>query len=771
MANITQIEQSTLLRRARQSFDNQTDCEVCSNILSCAGQSVEVSEGYPLGLVEHLLQSQCPHVALFKDLLQKLLAGDPGCGRLPLVLYNDVSEPGFISFWLRRLPTAEFMMLHTHSDYMGLIHRLAVPNHPGTMRPVDPEWIDVGLVKEWITTCDAAHGVQCKQVPWLKHLEPIRPKYLIDTLEMCIVGGEQIEAEYIALSYQWGQTETLRNTIETRERLLAPYSLLNQEFATKIPRTISDAFASVELLGYRYLWVDALCIVSEESVPNVWRRVSDISQTQDDHVQLAAELCQMHRIYNSASFTIVAADGFDASYGLRGLKGRTAARKHPQVSMKLSGSEWMATRHPSTQYTERRGLTLYHTRAWTFQEFHFSLRRLVFANDAVEWHCEHGQMREDVIMELPKPGDQDFVRLSRRPTSNQWFRTAMPTPSSMIDLVDAYNVLNLSYPEDAFPAFAGVQSLLERLYQPGFLYGLPEFWFDIALCWTPTTVSRRVRRHEAASSTRPAENSSQLPSWSWIGWAGSVRFPTDDVLGNGFTEPVTKWYTLADPTSPERRPISSEWYQYRSQTVDSRLDILSKGWTQHTDEEGRIVFSHTRRPYANYLYPFPVPEPSSTFTSTSVSQTAYLFARTTRTFLLGKQVHVKSNGLCAHHPLWLASPQGRYVGFLHLNNEEEQSYFEHAGSDSLSLNPLELVAISRGTSRLLLTSEIDWNIETEVEKIEYYEGTEKGQAVDCIFVLWIEWQDGVAYRRACGVVTAEAWEQEREEELVDLILG
>jgi hypothetical protein len=116
MAIITQIEQSTLFRGAHQPFDSQTDCEVCNNILSCAGQSIENSEGYLLGLVGHLLQSQCPHVALFKDLLQKRLADDPGCSRLPVVLYNDVSEPGFISFWLRRLPAAEFTMPHTHSD-------------------------------------------------------------------------------------------------------------------------------------------------------------------------------------------------------------------------------------------------------------------------------------------------------------------------------------------------------------------------------------------------------------------------------------------------------------------------------------------------------------------------------------------------------------------------------------------------------------------------------------------------------------------------------
>ncbi|KAG9190135.1 hypothetical protein G6011_08223 [Alternaria panax] len=414
---------------------------------------------------------------------------------------------------------------------------------------------------------------------------------------MCIVKGEQIKAEYVALSYQWGQTETLRNTIGVRERLLKPYSLSDQEFASKIPQT-----------------------------------------TQDDHVQLTAELYRMHRIYNSASFTIVAADGSDASYGLRGLEGLTAARKHPQMPIQLAGSEV-----PGADPLSYKSIT--------FQEFHFSLRRSIFANDALEWHYEHGQMREDVIMELPKPGDHKFVRLSRQPTADQWLGTAMPTPSSMVDLVNTYNILNMSFPEDAFPAFAGVQSLFERLYQPGFLYELPEFWFDIVLCWTPAHVSRRVGRHEAASSGYSNRSSPQLPSWSWIGWAGSVHFPSDETLADGFTEPITKWYTLAHPTSLERRPINSAWYQYRSRTADGHLVTLPEGWKQCTDQERGIMFSHIRRPYAHYVYPFPVPEPSSANVNVSVPRTTYLFAQTTRAFLYGRQGHMNPDASRVQHPL------------------------------------------------------------------------------------------------------------------------
>jgi hypothetical protein len=39
---------------------------------------------------------------------------------------------------------------------------------------------------------------------------------------------------------------------------------------------------------------------------------------------MQAELSQMNRIYSGASFTIVATDRIDASYGLRGFQGLTA---------------------------------------------------------------------------------------------------------------------------------------------------------------------------------------------------------------------------------------------------------------------------------------------------------------------------------------------------------------------------------------------------------------------------------------------------------------
>jgi hypothetical protein len=78
---------------------------------------------------------------------------------------------------------------------------------------------------------------------------------------------------------------------------------------------------------------------------------------------MRAELSQMHRIYSWATFTIVAADGIDASYGLRGFEGSTAPRKVAQEFVRLATSETMvSTEMPS----ELDCPSNYGKRAWTF---------------------------------------------------------------------------------------------------------------------------------------------------------------------------------------------------------------------------------------------------------------------------------------------------------------------------------------------------------------------------------------------------------------------
>ena len=250
MVPVAEVEKANPERGAYRSSDGRPDCQICSTILLFAYET-DTRKELTLGTAKDLLQSQCSHVALFKDWLHGLLTDIPA--RETSLLTIDASYGrGWFSF----------LLSSSQGEDLGLLCDLTVPDHPGSMRVVDPQWVDVGLLKQWIKACTVTHGVRCRRSSWLSHLGTVRPKYLVDTFEMCIVEGESMGAGYIALSYQWGQTKTIRNTTAIRERLFKPSSLSDWDLARHIPQTIKDAFAVVKLLGYRYLWVDALCVVS-----------------------------------------------------------------------------------------------------------------------------------------------------------------------------------------------------------------------------------------------------------------------------------------------------------------------------------------------------------------------------------------------------------------------------------------------------------------------------------------------------------------------------
>jgi hypothetical protein len=78
----------------------------------------------------------------------------------------------------------------------------------------------------------------------------------------------------------------------------------------------------------------------------------------------------------------------------------------------------------------------------------------------------------------------------------------------------------------------------------------------------------------------------------------------------------------------------------------------------------------------------------------------------------------------------------------------------------------ELVAISSGA--VTLSAAVEYKLyvwETPLRK-----WTPPVDVVDIYHVLWIEWTNGIAYRKGSGRVLKEAWDREATEE-IDLILG
>ncbi|KAF8246851.1 hypothetical protein K440DRAFT_503036, partial [Wilcoxina mikolae CBS 423.85] len=109
----------------------------------------------------------------------------------------------------------------------------------------------------------------------------------IDVQEHRLVNiTETVDPRFVALSYVWGpppHRQTVRRNFEPHSRRLPPCT----DSEDRLPKTIQDAMEVTREMGFRYLWVDALCIV------------------QDDPVEVKTQILQMNKVYGQAAFTII----------------------------------------------------------------------------------------------------------------------------------------------------------------------------------------------------------------------------------------------------------------------------------------------------------------------------------------------------------------------------------------------------------------------------------------------------------------------------------
>lgn len=121
----------------------------------------------------------------------------------------------------------------------------------------------------------------------------------------------EVTTVYVALSYVWGSIPgVLESTTNNFSQLCSPGSLKSPENRSLMPRTVLDAMAVSMAMGVQYLWVDRLCII------------------QDDSTHFTEQLQRMASIFANSYFTIIAADGPDANYGLLGVCITLSPRSH-----------------------------------------------------------------------------------------------------------------------------------------------------------------------------------------------------------------------------------------------------------------------------------------------------------------------------------------------------------------------------------------------------------------------------------------------------------
>ncbi|PKS08559.1 hypothetical protein jhhlp_004945 [Lomentospora prolificans] len=149
----------------------------------------------------------------------------------------------------------------------------------------------LATAKSWIETCRTQHE-KC-----FFDSTPLLPTRVIDVGELCHkwakvhISDKGERGNYVALSYCWGGDQV----VVARQKSLAWLTTVIP--LPKLPRTLSDAIAITPRFGFRYLWVDALCIL------------------QHSPEDKAREIQRMGSNYKKAVVTIAAATASRAADG------------------------------------------------------------------------------------------------------------------------------------------------------------------------------------------------------------------------------------------------------------------------------------------------------------------------------------------------------------------------------------------------------------------------------------------------------------------------
>jgi hypothetical protein len=145
---------------------------------------------------------------------------------------------------------------------------------------------------------------------------------------------------------------------------------------------------------------------------------------------------------------------------------------------------------------------------FSFQEFFSAKRKLLFINGQATMICRNGSYRED-LTRCHVNLTQRFMRLGPQ----EWQpplrdRSDIELREAYFKYVEEYKKRNLSYDSDALNAFAGVINYFRDEIDIASTIGIPNATFGLDLLWNAEDYLKRR---------------SGFPSWSWVGWVGSIR--------------------------------------------------------------------------------------------------------------------------------------------------------------------------------------------------------------------------------------------------------
>ncbi len=316
-----------------------------------------------------------------------------------------------------------------------------------------------------------------------------------------IVLGSGKTDRYIALSYCWGVGLH-------RHKLSKSHAFRNGKLTISfdtLPKTILDAVSVVRGLGFRYLWVDALCIV------------------QDDGIDWEMESARMAEVYGNAHCTLSATGASDTSEGLFMRRTALDVPTSPcTISIPRSRSAPAALTVSAATPTWKVSVVQapINFRLWTLQERALSRRVLHWTKHELAWECLERRASETWPSGASKVGADhrlfDSTSGTEAPVSfssllDKARYTDYPDTSFLTEwrriIVEASR-RSVTQQTDTLPAISGLASIVHQHTRRQYLAGL---WRH-----DPGSLFWEASRNQGKPSRRPtASHSYTAPSWSW----------------------------------------------------------------------------------------------------------------------------------------------------------------------------------------------------------------------------------------------------------------
>ena len=315
-----------------------------------------------------------------------------------------------------------------------------------------------------------------------------------DLATLYIPNGQH--GQWLTLSHCWGSSHPATTTISNLE------SQCTGIMISTLPQTFQDAIYITRRLGYRFLWIDSLCIL------------------QDSAIDWQEESVKMNTIYSNAVLNISADAAADSSEGMFDSSKKMTSQSDPRYMSSKPSLVQIPVHSPKTSlkstlyiYHEKKEVFAYkqplQRRGWVLAEAVLSHRRLRYTSSGLSWSCARvpTSCNETRPHEIHNLVEQKFSINSVYQILNKADVYEMDNDAKHIDIIPWwYNQLNdytdrhLTFAHDQFPAFSGIAKMFCDLTQWHYKAGILVEDFRRGLLWQ----SRGRGMHPEVA-----------PSWSW----------------------------------------------------------------------------------------------------------------------------------------------------------------------------------------------------------------------------------------------------------------